>query len=445
MSNRHHKNDEYYHMYGPHTLYHKGGQTYSTSVTSIFARAGRLLIAPANIFLSHFLIALTRPTGRDRVYRLSPKSPKQLIFALILAIPTLISLIIALPGFVLLGLSNLTRHHFTFVFPHLPFNHESVELPEAIKTQGLRILTFNVGSLPQFISIFNLLRPLHERVGEIIDAINESDYDVICLQELFDEEVIHRFIEEIDRTKYGWIVAGPGRSKRLLYNSGLCIISRYPIALPTFWGYTTRAGDDIFAHKGVLGAHIEVSATQEVIVLTTHLQAGGKNSDQLRQNQLACISHIYDQYATPQNGKTLLGTFTCGDFNIGKYRSKRDSTGNLTINEEWRRSEWFFMELHYLYSIQEQDLTDTAQGHGTVWDMGTAHTGWSIDRVQEWQRKDEWLDHVMLLRSERPPLPGRVDVITDGISLSSDHLAVSATFQISPDHPLDSLYLPFNG
>lgn len=165
-----------------------------------------------------------------------------------------------------------------------------------------------------------------ERLEEIIWAIRaESPHpDVIGLTEVWDKRFADRVVHEL-RDLYPHAVHGstlsPGDASIVfklpdwdVLGAGLLLLSRHPFDEdPTFHPFSTEAGFDAWADKGVLAARINVpGAAATVGVLLTHLQADRHQAD-VRRLQLADLANVADSLRL---SRTHMALIAMGDFNV---------------------------------------------------------------------------------------------------------------------------------
>ena len=142
-----------------------------------------------------------------------------------------------------------------------------------VTTTPFRILSLNVAQLPFPLGIKNRNARAKNLVDKIL-AIDQEQPDVICLQELFrhrGRKYVIKALEDI----YRFVFADNRRGRHLLgVNSGLAILSRFPIIDKMIHRYTKYRGVENFAKKSILGVMLEINDDEYVCVFTTHLQTG---------------------------------------------------------------------------------------------------------------------------------------------------------------------------
>gem|GEM_PF-144044 len=181
------------------------------------------------------------------------------------------------------------------------------------ETKILKVLSWNIYMLPR--SIANSSSTIRAKaIGEIL---NESNYDVIVLQEAFSYKS-RKIIWEQLKARYPYS-AGPANQKAisLKTNSGIWILSKYPIMRSQSIVYKFRVGWDAFSRKGALLLELDVDG-MVVQIVGTHLQSSG--GETIRKEQ--CME-LYNGLLK-MNQKDGVPQIICGDFNIDKDSSKSD-------------------------------------------------------------------------------------------------------------------------
>jgi exonuclease III len=129
----------------------------------------------------------------------------------------------------------------------------------------VKIFSYNVHGLPYIAESWT--QPLAE-------WFSGTDYDFICLQEVFTEGRL-RFLTEALNTN-GYLVLKPNDAAKMLSSGLLTAIrrDRWTLQSDTFYSYDTSIGIEKFANKGFHCLHVINRATgNEMQFLNTHLQA----------------------------------------------------------------------------------------------------------------------------------------------------------------------------
>ena len=133
----------------------------------------------------------------------------------------------------------------------------------------LRLLTFNVRMLTPFASV--------QRAAAVARAVKERAYDVVCLQEVFDEDARGIFVRELGAAFEHLVPEAGGAGWR--DDSGLFFAAQAPLLSSAFRPYRfpiPTPGLDFLATKGVLGVHLGRGVDgsgSELLVFDTHLDS----------------------------------------------------------------------------------------------------------------------------------------------------------------------------
>ncbi|MCS7239974.1 MAG: sphingomyelin phosphodiesterase [Candidatus Bipolaricaulota bacterium] len=123
-----------------------------------------------------------------------------------------------------------------------------------------------------------------------------------------------------------YAVIGPDSTPDLLggstYDSGLLILSKYPVIAVSAFIFSAYRGDEEFANKGVLYARIKLTSDSPncfIHVFNTHLQAGDAKDDRtVRAQQIEQLRRFMENCTGDDRveGKVQHPILLCGDFNI---------------------------------------------------------------------------------------------------------------------------------
>ncbi len=200
----------------------------------------------------------------------------------------------------------------------------------------LQILTWNVQMLPRMGSMFSssFRKMQSERTEWIIEHIENSDYDIILLQECFD----NRFIDAAqDRlaNKYPHSIL-PDRPHWYKLSNGLMILSKYRLEKKENIVFKKLSQADIFAAKGAVLAKVYID-TQSLYIINTHLQADYESNryQDLRRTQLQHIKKELIEPHIDSNAKLLVA----GDLNI---EENIESTEYRALASEFKWKDWVF-------------------------------------------------------------------------------------------------------
>jgi endonuclease/exonuclease/phosphatase family metal-dependent hydrolase len=177
---------------------------------------------------------------------------------------------------------------------------------------SLKVLTYNIRQLLHFQD--------NSAAFKIGQHIAKSDFDVVCLCELFDEtsrQIVSRELQASGKFYAAVTRAGCEKGWGLGEDSGLYLASRYRILSAEFEAYKDYTGSDALANKGVLLVTLEVptgtgTGMTTMSVALTHLQAFAAGAA-VRLKQLGQAIDLCRRDAARTCDKTYV---LCGDLNV---------------------------------------------------------------------------------------------------------------------------------
>ena len=154
------------------------------------------------------------------------------------------------------------------------------------------------------------------KLTNILYHINCLNAEVLCLQEVFEPDTIRSILHnKAIRDKYPYFLSGDMKNKYIIgENSGLLVLSQFPIQFIDFKYLPNLTCPDNFATKGVLYFCIS-----NLSFALTHLQSG---SPRIAQQQL---QFVMDQSPFKKEFIVL------GDFNLTNAETLLDVERNNTV------------------------------------------------------------------------------------------------------------------
>lgn len=305
-------------------------------------------------FITKF--AATWSIGFSRVFLLSLKAGfwgqkdstfKEVIYRVALFILGIITVRLAfysaLVGGLLRLIASIDKKDFIY--------HKKDSSEAAISPTGdVKVLTFNVALMPEFVALNNCLRPTSVRVREVAEKIltmdKAQDLDFICLQEAFDIDAS----QELDNRLRGYNIVRNVGNRIYGLNSGLIIASKHDLTNIQFYDHPLpQSGLDKFANKGLLLATSTI-AGKTYVIGNTHLNAGNLDNDcssaTSRAAQVIAIqSHIHNYTKKLEEaGTQIAGVILAGDTNICPtyYEGREKGILNPILEPEWLLSSKLF-------------------------------------------------------------------------------------------------------
>lgn len=152
-----------------------------------------------------------------------------------------------------------------------------VQIAGSISTESLdakhKLLSWNLAAMPSVMRRFNNTRPVPYRMHNVVNHIKKDSYDILAFQECFTDEAATILYNGLKK-QYPHVVHHVGKNIIGL-NSGLMILSRYPISRVEFEAYPGKQGTNALSQKGCLGVVFDLGPGKKAIAVNTHLEAGG--------------------------------------------------------------------------------------------------------------------------------------------------------------------------
>lgn len=177
----------------------------------------------------------------------------------------------------------------------------------------LRVITYNVQFLPDPVSHLNERPQPEYRARQIAKAV--SGYDIVALQETFNERHRACLLDEFNKQVAGKLHTLKSPTPAGFFTSGGClVIAKRPLLQQhsMVFHYFSKPSDygsraDGFAAKGVLHARVECAPEktgQWIDVFVTHLEA---RADALRPQQYQELAKFIKQHASDQHPALVMG------------------------------------------------------------------------------------------------------------------------------------------
>lgn len=203
-------------------------------------------------------------------------------------------------GFALLGLgSSLFQSSF------------SIEL--SVLVQNVKFIRL-VGGTSHSMSI------RAEKYGDLLLGLGDDIPDVIGLTETFVKKPTDTLVAKLNTTHPHQLRLFPEIVPRGMFgDSGLTLLSKFPIEAHEFRMFTQASGFDAFAAKGVLVAMIRLPASFAVVAVT-HLNSEG--TDAVNTSQLGTIRDLIRDFVSmniPLSAQKYTTVLGMGDYNIASH------------------------------------------------------------------------------------------------------------------------------
>lgn len=388
------------------TLSHPNGAVFSNCVAEGTHYVGTLLTTPLSTALT-FATRMIRPFAPGKGGQWST-SGGEVVRRILLAIAFLVSLgvglCLSIVGAPLRSLASTARADFVHIHPR-----DQADTSRAPPLQQLTVTTYNVALMPEFIAVFNGLRPTAERVEEL--RLRLGGADIVCMQEAFHTEATQRLAQST-RDAYPYQVFDVG-FQSLGLSSGLMIASAHPLENTQFYPHPVQVNTDRVGNKGVLATTVSLPGNEIAYVFNTHLNAHG--SVACRRSQITALRTRIEEYTkgVEREDRRVAGIFICGDFNIGP----------ASVDHEWDEHAQFFQRDY-------TEAPETAGGEkafteGSYFPDCDNVTRFDPTCVENWVVAPNRVDHILM----SPVLATRSQFIRERAACS-DHLKMTATVQL---------------
>lgn len=215
----------------------------------------------------------------------------------------------------------------------------------------LSVLTYNVKLLPAHVKIGVRPRGIprgfyetglrglkdEDRVTRLIKRLCTGEWDIVCLQEVYQEGARKRLADAFAAEGYN-LVAHASDRDLFHEDSGLFLASKLPIVWHRFEEFAASAGSDTWSDKGVLCARIDASSRfgkvpHELYFFGTHLQSSNVHWP-VRQLQLLQLQRfVRTCIGSPK--PNAAAAILAGDFNVAAEAQVLGST-NLAPTAAYR-------------------------------------------------------------------------------------------------------------
>ncbi len=161
-----------------------------------------------------------------------------------------------------------------------------------VHAASLKVLTYNLWGAP-----FSA-KKVRRRFPKVAAKLETLDADIVSLEEVFDGCFIPNELKIILRgSQFPYYARGAGpHGFPKCVDSGVLVLSKFPIVESAELKYKACAGADCFAKKGVLYVRITVPSVGDVDVYATHDNANDRNS-KVRVSQMRQVVDFVDLHS----------------------------------------------------------------------------------------------------------------------------------------------------
>lgn len=200
---------------------------------------------------------------------------------------------VSVPGLILRLFANQFRNVFGYSLPRKILSHQD----ENRDKDNLKLMSWNVGLGPGYMSYDNRLNLPYKRIGAIIDQIVRQRPDVLALQEVLDPESRDMLVGRLSSLDYHCVHS--------VLAAGVCLSGGLLLAVRGHenkvrnvgvWKFTNLVNYDFWSNKGLLKMELTIQhkilGEKKVTLFNTHLQSdyeGKLNYSKIRTEQISAI------------------------------------------------------------------------------------------------------------------------------------------------------------
>lgn len=277
-------------------------------------------------------------------------------------------------------------------------------LPLSVFAQELKVMTWNTFLIPP---PWNMTKQA-DRVDVMKEVLPAMGQDVMFFQEAFYDKKRKDLIKALNKTHPFAAVPKKGKKLKHIQDSGLFVVSKYPMEVLDQVIFKDCAKADCMSSKSAIMVEVTLPSGKKAQMINTHLQAWDEpKTAAIRTKQLEQIKEMMAKHAKPGVPQILLG-----DLNIdGKGGEHPEYKAGLEQME-----------------MTSEPLTGELKGTNGFSTEGCFHKPGGL--------KDEWLDHMWLKKNGSETTITNKKVVTMRAELNdcecplSDHYAVEATINL---------------
>ena len=193
---------------------------------------------------------------------------------------------------------------------------------KAVENDTIKIVSWNIKMVPKALGIFtkSARKKQKDRAPRIIQYLNNTNFDIVILQELFDQSITKKFSQDLS-INYPYILSPIKEGFTVKMTSGVMILSKYPYELIAHEIFNVSKKTDNSAQKACSLIRINING-KKILVGGTHLDSRNEES-RISQSKLT-----KERIIAPFINDTV-PMFLAGDFNINKSSASYDSLSTL--------------------------------------------------------------------------------------------------------------------
>jgi endonuclease/exonuclease/phosphatase family metal-dependent hydrolase len=201
----------------------------------------------------------------------------------------------------------------------LPIEFKAIK---ALENDTIKIVSWNIKMVPKSLALFtkDARKKQKDRAPRIIQYLKNSNFDIVILQELFDQSISKKFCKDLS-INYPYILSPIKEGFTIKMSSGVMILSKYPYELIAHEIFNVSKKTDNSAQKSCTLIKVVING-KKILLGGTHLDSRNEES-RILQSKL-----IKERIIAPFINDTI-SMFLAGDFNVNKTSASYDSLSRL--------------------------------------------------------------------------------------------------------------------
>ena len=149
---------------------------------------------------------------------------------------------------------------------------------KATENDTIKIVSWNIKMVPKVLGLFtkSARKKQKDRAPRIIQYLNNTDFDIVILQELFDQSINKKFSKDLS-INYPYILSPIKEGFTVKMTSGVMILSKYPYELIAHEIFNVSKKKDNSAQKACSLIKVNING-KKILVGGTHLDSRNEES-----------------------------------------------------------------------------------------------------------------------------------------------------------------------
>ncbi len=216
-------------------------------------------------------------------------------------------------------------------------------------SQEIKIMSWNIFMVPPL--IFKSCQT--ERAILIAEYIKNVNPDIIVMEEAFMKSTRNSIKEKLDSFfPYSSQITKGGFFKT---NSGIWIVSKYPLYNQQLITYKKKKGSDIFAKKGAVFVETIIHH-KKMQLIATHTQSLKKYANTRTQQFIQLKKQLLDNYFSDTIPQFIIGDINCDYFDTVDYHNMLQTLDVLPVTFSGEQYSWNGLENDLANKFSEHTL-----------------------------------------------------------------------------------------